>query len=104
MALAKPNPAYNTLDLQATHPDLRAESADERVAMRTPRTRRDRCRDACLTATLVSIHTPRVRRDGGRLLISHGLIDVSIHTPRAGRDIHLCRSRAAQCRFNPHAA
>jgi hypothetical protein len=41
---------------------------------------------------------------GAWLLISHGLLDVSIHTPHSGRDIHLCRNRTAQCRFNPRRA
>ena len=52
---------------------------------------------------LISIHTPRVGRDKNKAL-NHQRALISIHTPRVGRDqCHLGRLLIYDGHFNPHA-
>mgnify|MGYP001290676826 CR=1 FL=1 len=63
------------------------EGRFERVSIHAPRVGRDGAWDKLCDGAVVSIHAPRVGRDdsGGRLVESRY---VSIHAPRVGRDIY----------------
>ena len=74
----------------------------EQISIHAPRVGRDGAQDGRRHPRLISIHAPRVGRDlGVWLVVRHSAI--SIHAPRVGRDYSALPSSLNRLDFNPRA-